>query len=129
MRLFTQNVLVTKEDLDENRHVNNVQFLSWIQEISRAHWTTVAPKELVDNYVWVVRNHNITYHQSAFLEDKLQLVTQIVKWKGPLCWRKVEIIDSKSNNILVSALTEWCMLEQKSMKPKRIHEQLIELFS
>ncbi|GGG46645.1 hypothetical protein GCM10011414_15370 [Croceivirga lutea] len=129
MRLFTQTVLVTIEHLDENKHVNNVQFLTWIQEISRAHWSTIAPKEVVDNYVWVVRNHNITYHKSAFLDDKLKLVTQISKWKGPLCWRKVEIIDSKSNNILVSALTEWCMLERKSMKPKRIHEHLIELFS
>ncbi|MEX0315329.1 MAG: acyl-CoA thioesterase, partial [Allomuricauda sp.] len=82
MQSYTQTFKVDPQDLDELEHVNNIRYVEWIQEISKEHWLKATNEAIRKDLVWVVKNHNITYHKSAVLGDIVQLSTHIVETKG-----------------------------------------------
>jgi len=129
MKTFEKRIIVSLEDLDDLDHVNNVRYVQWIQDISKEHWQTVAPDELKAGIIWVVRNHNIDYKSSAILGDEILLRTRIVDTKGAISVRRVEMSNSKTNDLLVRSNTEWCLLNANTLKPIRISEAIKEVFT
>lgn len=128
MRSYTKTVMVVQNDLDDLNHVNNIRYIEWIQDISKKHWTSATSQETQKSMIWVVRNHNITYHKSALLGNTLNLKTYIKSSKGPISTRVVEITDRKTGNLLVKSVTEWCLLDARTFRPKRIPEEIKALF-
>lgn len=128
MQEYSMHLKVTETDLDELHHVNNVRYLEWIQDISKKHWQEVTQGKFADEYVWVVRNHLITYHWAAVLHDVLEIKTHISSSKGAISTRNVEIKDHKSGRLIVSSKTEWCLLHAQNLKPTRIPEHITSLF-
>lgn len=129
MDTYLKTVTVSIDDLDDLNHVNNIKYIEWIQDVSAEHWANVVDLELSRNYVWVVRNHNIHYHKSALIDEELLIRTFVANWKGALSIRQVEIIKERTNELLVSAATEWCLLDAKTLRPKRIPEEIIKRFN
>lgn len=128
MEFFEKTIKVKTEDLDELDHVNNVRYVQWIQDISKEHWQSKAPKEIQDSAVWVVMNHNITYKNAAKLDDTIQIKTHIERSRGAISVRVVEMFDNKTNQLLVRSSTEWCLLNAKTFKPMRISEAISKVF-
>lgn len=126
MKIFQKEITVIPEDLDELNHVNNIRYMHWIQEISREHWTAVAPLEFQKRYVWVVRRHEIDYRNPAILHDRIQLKTFIEQSRGPLSTRIVEMYSRGAS--LIHARTQWCLLDASTLSPKRIPEAIANLF-
>ncbi len=129
MNSFTLTKVVAPEDLDALNHVNNVRYLQWIQEVSEGHWMRNASVAQQEVYIWVVRKHEITYYDAAKLGEELRLETHIAASKGPISVRKVTIKNNKTNALLVSATTDWCLVSPKTMKPARIPEEIKLLFN
>ena len=50
MKVLEKKILVSKNDLDDLNHVNNVVYIQWIQEIAKEHWEKLASNEILDNY-------------------------------------------------------------------------------
>lgn len=128
MKTYAEVLNVSEEDLDDLNHVNNIRYVEWIQDISKKHWEKVAPQAMREDMVWVVRNHNINYLKSAVLGDTLQISTYIKDNTGPLSTRVVEIKNHKTGQLLISAHTEWCLLDAKTFRPKRVPETVHNLF-
>lgn len=128
MLTYQKTVEVSQTDLDELNHVNNIRYLQWVQEVSKEHWEINAPSSDRKNYVWVVRNHNISYHHSAVLGDIIQIETKVLDWKGPISKRQVEIKNNKSGQLLVIAITEWCSIHPENGRPIRAPKEIIRLF-
>ncbi|WP_036385369.1 thioesterase family protein [Muricauda sp. MAR_2010_75] len=128
MQTHTETFEVRLQDLDDLNHVNNVRYVEWIQEISKNHWQELTTEEIRKEMVWVVKNHNISYHKSAVLGDTIQMNTYIKSNKGPISTRVVEIKDNKTGQLLVNAHTEWCLLDAKTFRPKRVPESVQKLF-
>lgn len=128
MEFFEKTIKVKTEDLDELDHVNNVRYVQWIQDISKEHWQSKAPKEIQDSAVWVVMNHNITYKNAAKLNDTILIKTHIERSRGAISVRVVEMFDNKTNRLLVRSSTEWCLLNAKTFKPMRISEAISKVF-
>jgi acyl-CoA thioester hydrolase len=118
---------VCENDLDDLKHVNNVVYVEWIQEISREHWQKVS-KNVVDNYIWVVRRHDITYYDGAKLKDEVLINTTVKDTKGPISYRLVEMRNNKTQKLLVKSITEWCLLNSITFKPIRVPEIVKNLF-
>ena len=78
--------------------------------------------------IWVVRNHNITYHKSAVLGNTIAISTYIKSNKGPISTRVVEIKNKKTDELLVKSVTEWCLLDAKTFRPKRVPAEIQDLF-
>ncbi len=128
MSSFEKIIRVTPNDLDELDHVNNIRYLEWVQDISKAHWEYTAGEILQKEWVWVVRNHSITYHDSALLNEEIAIHTRVLKWKGPLSIRFVEMLNNKTGQLLVNATTTWCLIDTKTRKPARVPEHIRKLF-
>jgi len=128
MKTYSQVFDVVPSDLDDLNHVNNIRYVEWIQDISKKHWMHVTSEDVQNSMIWVVRNHNITYHRSAVLGDTIQLNTYIKSNNGPISTRIVEIKNKQTNELFVSAATEWCLLDAKTLRPKRVPEEIKELF-
>ena len=128
MNTYSKIITVEETDLDELNHVNNVRYLEWVQAISKEHWEQIVGKNSNEKLIWVVRNHNITYYESAVLNDTVEITTKVSKWKGPISIRQVEMKNNKTDRLLVKARTEWCALHPKTFKPVRVPEDIQRLF-
>ncbi|MEC3966557.1 acyl-CoA thioesterase [Flagellimonas halotolerans] len=128
MKNYSESFDVVPDDLDDLNHVNNIRYVEWIQDISKKHWTQVAPKDIKKSMIWVVRNHNITYHKSAVLGNTILISTFIANNKGPISTRVVEIKNKATDDLLVKAVTEWCLLDAKTFRPKRVPGEIQSLF-
>ncbi|MGN7513961.1 MAG: acyl-CoA thioesterase [Allomuricauda sp.] len=128
MKTYTESFDVIPNDLDDLNHVNNIRYVEWIQDISKKHWMHVTTEEIQNSMIWVVRNHNITYHKSAVLGNTILIQTFIASNKGPISTRVVEIKNKETDELLVKAVTEWCLLDAKTFRPKRVPEEIEALF-
>lgn len=128
MVVFEKQYIVQPEDIDELDHVNNVRYLDWVQTISGEHWNQAVPKEDREGWVWVVRKHTIEYHISAVLGQELRLKTYIKQHSGPISTRIVEILDNKTGKKMVTAVTDWCLLDAATLRPRRIPESIAKVF-
>ncbi|MEM9001768.1 MAG: thioesterase family protein [Bacteroidota bacterium] len=128
MYRFESTITVGKDDLDELDHVNNVTYVKWIQEVSREHWHSVTDTAISEVMVWVVREHHITYVSPARIDEILTAVTYIQKTKGPISTRIVEIRNNKTNKLVVTSSTDWCLLDAKTFRPKRVPEFIKKRF-
>ena len=128
MKSYSEIFDVVPDDLDDLNHVNNIRYVEWIQDISKKHWTHVTSKDIQKSMIWVVRNHNITYHKSAVLGHTILMNTYIKSNKGPISIRIVEIKNKATDELLVKAVTEWYLLDSKTFRPKRVPEEIEALF-
>lgn len=128
MKFYKKTITVSQDDLDDLNHVNNVRYLQWVQDISKEHWVSSAPKEMRENIMWVVTTHFLEYKSAALLYDVLDIKTFIKKSEGARSIRIVEMHNAKNKKLVVSAKTEWCLLNAKSLRPIRISDEIKKVF-
>ena len=116
MKKFIQKIVVDQNHLDELNHVNNIQYLRWAQQIAKSHWQFLIKNIKTPVGIWVVRNHEIEYRISAFLNDHITISTFIETIKGPISIRIVEFHDSKSKKLISKVITKWCYLNNNDDK-------------
>jgi acyl-CoA thioester hydrolase len=125
---FSISIKVQPEHLDAVQHVNNVTYIQWMQDIAYMHWQTFATPELKQQLVWMVRRHEVDYHNQAFLNDELLVTT----WTGEythVTWKRYyEITRPVDSKKIISALSLWIAVDIKTQKPCRIDESMVKLF-
>ncbi len=126
--IFELRLEVKQEHLDEQNHVNNVQYVQWVQDVAQAHWENRAPKHYREQYFWVVVKHEIGYKQQAFLGEEISLETYVGETSHVKSVRHVIIKNAKTEKVLVEAKTTWALLEQKTQKPAKISDDLKRVF-
>lgn len=129
MKPFEQTIRVTKAHLDELQHVNNVQYLQWVQDIAGAHWQSLIAGKTEAFGLWVVRSHHIEYKRQAKLGDNLRAVTHVELTKGFLSERIVRFYLEDTTTIVAQCSTQWCYLDPTTQKLLRIPEDIHALFS
>ena len=127
MKSYSMTTEVLPEHIDTLGHVNNVQYLFWVQNAAHNHW-----EALIENIdkplgVWVVRSHSITYKQAALEGDKLTLKTYVKQSRGVLSERIVEIFNAEQKLLAVCS-TQWCYINPINQKPEMIPNTVLELF-
>lgn len=122
---YEHKIEVTKDDIDDLGHVNNVVYLRWVQEVASAHWDQAAPAALKTKYAWVVLRHEIDYKNPGFLSDDIHGFTWVGGHSGAKFDRYVSI--QCGEKILAEAKTTWCLLDGKSFKPIRIPDEILKL--
>ncbi|GGK71198.1 acyl-CoA thioesterase [Rufibacter glacialis] len=124
---FQLTIPVTEADIDALGHVNNVVYLRWVQEVSAAHWAQVAPAALQEKYLWVVLRHEIDFHKPAFREDTIKGYTWVGDYQGAKFERFVALYREGTELMLASAKTTWCLVDAKTLRPKRIDQEVVAL--
>ncbi len=129
MKPFEQTIRVTKAHLDELQHVNNVQYLQWVQDIAGAHWQSLIAGKTEAFGLWMVRSHHIEYKRQAKLGDNLRAVTHVELTKGFLSERIVRFYLEDTTTLVAQCSTQWCYLDPTTQKLLRIPEDIHALFS
>lgn len=128
MKIFDQEVIVKAEHIDELQHVNNVVYVQWVQDVAKAHWESLAPKDVQEKYIWMVLRHEIDYSGQAMEGDVLVAKTWVAWSEGVKSERHVEIRNKETSKVIVNAKTLWCLLDAQSKRPKRIEEDITSVF-
>lgn len=136
---FEYHLTVPASAIDVLGHVNNVVYLDWVQIAASKHWNhaTVTyfkdedPNEErvgIQKMAWVVMDHHITYKAAAFEGDKIVVTTFVKTFTAATSVRHTEIRRKGDEKILVSAVTNWCLLKMPAAKPMRVPAEIIALF-
>ena len=126
--IFEKTITVNASDLDELKHVNNVQYVQWIQDIAKEHWESRASEEILNTYFWVVIRHEIDYKQQAFLGEELIVQTFVGDHTHVTSQRLVNIINKETGKALVRAKSTWCLMDYKTKKPVKISQEMVRVF-
>ncbi|MGV3589867.1 MAG: acyl-CoA thioesterase [Adhaeribacter sp.] len=124
---FKYAIKVHEPDIDELGHVNNVVYLRWVQEVATAHWNFAAPSHLKEIYTWVVIRHEIDYYSPAFLGDEIIGYTWVGEHQGAKFDRFVKLCRASNEKVLAEAKTTWCLLDAKTMRPRRIEQDVLSI--
>jgi len=128
MNVFEQSITASADDIDELGHVNNAVWVRWIQDVATAHWTSRAPAEHLDAYIWVVTRHEIDYLRSVSVGETVTARTWVPDPpKGARFDRHMEFTGS-DGRLRVRARTTWAIIEKTSGKPVRVPAEVAEPF-
>jgi acyl-CoA thioester hydrolase len=116
---------VKDNEIDDLNHVNNINYLNWVQLAANKHWALLTNSKFDNQYVWVVLRHEIDYISPAFLNEIITIKTWIGDSYGVKSDRFVEV--HRNNELLTKAKTTWCLLDKKLMKPVRIPKEILQL--
>ncbi len=129
--IYEFHLTVTEDEIDGQGHVNNLEYLKWMQDAAVAHsseqgWTTQRYRNLGSG--WVARRHTIEYLQPAFAGENIVVKTWISNFKKVTSLRKYKIIRPADAAVLSTAETNWAFIGLERYIPRRIPQELCESF-
>jgi|SRR5690606_29817227 len=124
MLIHEKEILITPEFIDSNNHVNNVQFVHWVEMMAAEHWDLLKHKSKYAQNVWFLVDHHIQYKKQVYLGEKLLLRTYPENPEGIRQPRKVEFY--LNEELIVDSRTLWVMMTQKTGKIVRIAPEWLD---
>ena len=125
---FERDSTASPEHIDELGHVNNAEWVRWIQDIAVSHWHAVAPDEHRERYIWVVTRHEIDYRGNIREGEVAHGGTRVSGTpRGAQFDREVRFVDD-AGKVLVRALTRWAMLDAQTLRPARVTAEIAAPF-
>jgi acyl-CoA thioester hydrolase len=122
---------VSHSEIDQVGHVNNLEYVRWLQNAAIAHstvqgWSADAYREL--GMGWVVRSHFIEYLYPAFADDEIIVRTWVASMKRVTSLRRYEIWRPKDNKKLATAETNWAFVKFSTHQPCRVPPEILQSF-
>lgn len=131
VRIYSHRFTVPAEAIDINRHVNNVEYLRWMQDVAIAHSTALGwPMEryLKARCSWVIRSHFIEYLRPALKDDDLQLLTWVTDMGERSSTRRYLFWRKRDHQVLARAETAWVFVDTRAGLPRPILEEVRDSF-
>lgn len=127
--IFSKEITVGPESIDMLKHVNNREYLRWMEEAAIAHaaslgWTT--EEYLKRREVWVVREHWIEYLRPTYLGDKLTMYTWVQNVSGSRSLRRYALV--KDNRLVSCGATEWAYIDLLTGSAKPVPQDVAASF-
>lgn len=126
---FLRRIEPGPADIDELGHVNNVVYLRWVQDIAITHWHRVATPEMIESDIWVALKHTIEYRDPIQPGETAEIRTWLGRIHGPRFDRHVDIRKPGAKRFSARATTEWCRVDLKTRRPKRIGDDILDTFA
>jgi acyl-CoA thioester hydrolase len=128
---FSQQWKVRTYEVDENGHVNNAVYLQWAEQLTAEHAEAVGfgrEWSIDRGGAWLVRRHEITYHQPALRGDELELTVRVVGLGGVRGKRHTEVRRARDAMLLAEVASEWVWVRLADGRPARVPDELREAF-
>lgn len=130
IRIYRHDIEVPPSAIDDNGHVNNVQYVQWMQDAavqhSNASGCTQATFAL--GATWVVRSHKIENLSPAFLKDHIVVLTWVSNFRKVRSLRKYRFFRASDGSILANGETDWVLVNSTSGRPIAIPADLASVF-
>ncbi|WP_037524272.1 acyl-CoA thioesterase [Sphingomonas sp. Mn802worker] len=125
---FTQTFTAHADDIDELGHVNNAVWVRWIQDLSVAHWHTVAAPEHQDAFVWVVTRHEIDYRGNVHEGEQVTGETWVPEAPRGARFDRHFRFTGGDGRVRVEGVTTWAMIDRGTGRLVRIREEIAAPF-
>lgn len=122
----SHEIAVSPSDIDFMGHVNNANYLNWVQEAVLAHWRKIAPPKAVAEHLWVAIKHEITYRRPAFMDDQVIATVVLERFQGPRAF--YDTIIKRGEEVLAEVKSSWCCIDAETLRPARIAEEWSRYF-
>lgn len=92
--IYRQEFTVLSDALDLNNHVNNIDYLKWMQDAAIHHAAANGSTEVMHRLgaTWFVRSHHIEYLNPAFDGDRVRVITWVSTFQKVRSLRKYKIV-------------------------------------
>lgn len=114
MLKYQIEIPINNTHLDQFQHVNNVQYVSWVEMIATEHWNLLKGETKYAAFHWFLVEHLIQYKQQVFLGDVLMIKTYPVLSQGIRQIRKVEFY--KNEQLVADSTTFWVLIDPVTQK-------------
>jgi acyl-CoA thioester hydrolase len=114
-RIFHKALVVGPESIDAVGHVNNREYLRWMEDIAVEHSAAQGwPMEryFENGHAWVAATHFIEYLRPAFAGDALDLYTWIATWDRRTSVRRYAM--TRQRKLVARGETCWTFVEMAS---------------
>lgn len=122
--IYEHRFTVAAEAMDRNGHVNNVEYIRWMQDAAVAHARASGCLQATEaaGAVWVVRTHQIEYLAPTFAGDAMMVMTWVANFKKVRSLRKYKIVRTTDQMVVARAETDWVFVDAKTGRPVVIPE-------
>jgi len=128
-RIFICDIEVGEDAIDVHRHVNNQEYLRWLQEAAIGHsaaqgWPLA--RYLESGASWYVRSHTIEYLRPARLGERLRVAT----WVGEMDERSSlrHTLFWRAGQIVARGQTRWTYIRLRDGRPLPIPPAVREAY-
>jgi len=128
---FRHRIEIGPEAIDANGHVNNVEYVRWMQEAAIAHSLARGLSDALYAEIggtWVARSHFIEYLRPAFAGEALEVETWIADFGRSRSKRRYRFLREADGVELARAETQWVYVSRETGKPMPIHPRVMERF-
>ncbi|MGE8653845.1 MAG: acyl-CoA thioesterase [Acinetobacter gandensis] len=121
--IFDLKITVQAEHIDTLNHVNNVVYVSWMQDVATAHIEALGLglKEYIElKHAMVAVEHHVQYRKAAFEGEEIILRTWLNDINALYSFRQYVFYRPKDETVLFTANTQWACVEIATGRPKRM---------
>jgi acyl-CoA thioester hydrolase len=126
------DLVVPTTVIDVNGHVNNVQYVQWMQDAAMAHSAELGwPQEryAAQGRTWIIRSHTIEYHHSAYAGEAITIFTWVASFEKIRSLRKFKFYRAASDTVLATAATLFVFCDQLTGKPLSIPREVQQAYT
>jgi acyl-CoA thioester hydrolase len=129
-QIYRHEFIVPEDALDENGHVNNVEYLRWMLDAAVLHSDTQGCTQATRaiGATWVVRTHHLEYLRPAFAGDHVCVMTWVANFRRVQSLRKYKVIRTKDNVVLAEGETDWVFVDAQTGRLRSIPKEVIAAF-
>ncbi|MCH8215417.1 MAG: acyl-CoA thioesterase [Planctomycetes bacterium] len=126
MDIYQYSFTVPDKVVDENGHVNNVEYVRWMQEAATQHAEAAGCLQATKaaGASWIVRSHQIEYLRPLFAGDEVCILTWVANFRKVRSLRKYKFIRSVDDAVLAQGATDWVLIDTQSKRPRLISEEV-----
>lgn len=130
-RIRVERFTIDHSSIDLNGHVNNQEYVRWMQDIAMAHsdqqgWTT--ERYIATRTTWVIRSHFIEYIRPAFAGDEIVAATWVADIGTQSSRRKTRFVRARDGKTVVEAETAWVYCDATNGRPADISPEVRDAF-
>lgn len=129
--IFTQKIEVAKPHIDVNKHVNNVVYVQWMQDIAYAHSQHVgfdSAKLAEMGSTWIIRSHSVHYRRPALLGDTILAYTWVHEIRKASSLRKYKFVRASDNSEIAHGESDWVYIDRHTGRPRIIDDAIVTAF-
>jgi acyl-CoA thioester hydrolase len=129
-QIYRYELTVPEDAVDVNGHVNNLEYLRWMQDAAILHSDIqgCTKNTTAAGATWVVRMHRVEYLRPAFAGEQIIILTWVSNFRRVQSLRKYRIIRVQDNAVLVEGETDWVFVDAKTGRLRSIPKNIIAAF-
>lgn len=129
--VFDLKLVVKPEHIDVLGHVNNVVYVSWMQDVATAHIAALGlgvAEYLQLKHAMVAVEHHMQYRKACLAEEEIVLRTWFSDINVMYSTRQYVFFRPADQSIVFVANTKWACVEIATGRPKRMSPTFIQAY-